>query len=291
MFGYPFKLLAGDASEDGRSVAQPSSGGLRAIQSRNCRSTTGPASGPNTATRTCGSNYLNKGCFLSSTLLHPDGSVNSRFPGCNRNWKRGDAWNPPYRRPRPRLQAPQDRIRHSRRQAKGVRPPGIAIGRQALLRPLPASRRARMEDHWRHCLDGCQRGAIARRDRPRRGPPGGEPATRSCRDPLRGRRRNRVRAPQPGLEGGNAGGEPGLPAKPDTPALRGTADRRHRQPGRRQLVRFAARHPGRRRPVDAGALRHHARGRGNGLPSRRLEPVQGHPALPPRGAGALPVGR
>ena len=34
-------------------------------------------------------------------------------------------------------------------------------------------------------------------------------------------RRSRV------LEGGNAGGEPGLPAQADPPALRGTAGRRH----------------------------------------------------------------
>ena len=41
---------SGDASEDERSAGQASSGGLLAIQSRNCRSTTGPSSGPNTAT-------------------------------------------------------------------------------------------------------------------------------------------------------------------------------------------------------------------------------------------------
>lgn len=93
--------------------------------------------------RTCGSNYLTKGCFLSSTLLHPDGSVNSRFPGCYRDRERGDTQNRPYRRPRPRAQAPQDRIRHSGRQAQGVRPPRAALGRQALLRPQPALRRAR----------------------------------------------------------------------------------------------------------------------------------------------------
>ena len=111
------------------------------------------------------------------------------------------------------------------------------------------------------------------------------------RDPLRGRRRDRVRALPAGLEGANARGEPGLPAQPDPAVLLGTPDRRHRQSGGPQLVRLAPRYPGRGRSLHAGALRHHEGGGSDGPSSRGLQPLPGHPALSPEREGALPVRR
>ena len=54
---------------------------------------------------------------------------------------------------------------------------------------------------------------------------------------------------------------------------------------------FAARQPGRGRPVDAGALGHHEGGRGDGPQARGLQPVPGHSAKPPQGARAVPLRR
>ena len=85
---------------------------------------------------------------------------------------------------------------------------------------------------------------------------GEDPPRGSRRDPLRGRRRDRVRTIPAALEAGNAGCQPVLPEEPDPAPLPGTASRRHRPAGRPGLVRIAARDPGRRRPLNAGALRH-----------------------------------
>ena len=51
---------------------------------------------------------------------------------------------------------------------KALRPPGAAIGPQALLRPMPAPGRARLENRRRCRDDGCPRGAVPRRSRPGR---------------------------------------------------------------------------------------------------------------------------
>ena len=106
-----------------------------------------------TSPRTCGANYLTKGRFLSRILLHPDPWGNPLFPGCNRNRETANDQTRPHRRPRDRAEAPQRRTRHPRRQAQGLRRPCPALGPQALLRPLPAPRRAGLEDHRRRCGD------------------------------------------------------------------------------------------------------------------------------------------
>ena len=58
-----------------------------------------------------------------------------------------------------------------------------------------------------------------------------------------------------------------------------------------RLVRIAARHAGCRRPVHASALRHHKGGGSHGPSTAGLQPLPGHPALPPQGPRALPVRR
>ena len=120
---------------------------------------------------------------------------------------------------------------------------------------------------------------------------GEDAASLSRRGPLRGRRRDRVRALRAGLEGGNPRGKPGLLAQPDPAVLLGTPGRRHRQPGGPQLVRLAPRCPGCGRSLHAGALRHHAGGGSDGPSSRGFQPLPGHPTLSPEGKGALPVRR
>ena len=75
------------------------------------------------------------------------------------------------------------------------------------------------------------------------------------------------------------------------PRFRGPQDRRHRPAGCPGLVRFAARDAGRRRQLHAGALRHHEGGGSHGSSAGGLQPLPGHPALPPQGARALPVRR
>ena len=88
--------------------------------------------------RTCGANVLIKGRFFSRKLLQRDGSVDRRRPGCNCNRERIDAQNHPHGSPNRGARAPQDRVRRPRRQAQRLRGPRAALGRQALLRPLPA---------------------------------------------------------------------------------------------------------------------------------------------------------
>ena len=75
------------------------------------------------------------------------------------------------------------------------------------------------------------------------------------------------------------------------PRFQGQTSRRHRPPGRPGLVRLAARDPGRRRPLNAGALRHLEGGGSHGSSARGLQPLPGHPTLPPQGTRALPVRR
>ena len=71
------------------------------------------------------------------------------------------------------------------------------------------------------------------------------------------------------------------------PRFAGPPDRRHRPAGGPELVRLPARHAGRGRPVHAGAFRHHEGGRGDGSSTRGLEPLPGHPKVPPEGARAV----
>ena len=52
----------------------------------------------------------------------------------------------------------------------------------------------------------------------------------------------------------------------------------------RGLVRFSPRDAGRGGPIHAGALRHHEGGGSHGSSARGLQPLPGHPALPPQGA-------
>ena len=216
---------------------------------------------------------------------------NSRFPGCNRNREKVHAQGHPDRRSRQGAAAAQDRLRYPRRQAQGLRRPGAPLGPQAILRPLPASGRTRLEDRRRRHGHGCGRGAVLRGANPRRDPAGRGPAPRSRRDPLRGRRRDRIRALPEALEAGNARCQPVLPKEPDPAPLPGTASRRHRPAGCPRLVRLAARDAGRRRPVHAGALRHHEGGGSHGPSAAEQQPLPGHPALSPQGARALSVGR
>ena len=167
----------------------------------------------------------------------------------------------------------------------------LPSGPQTLLRPFPASRRTHLEDRRRRSDHERERSTVARRANDRRDPARRGSAPRSRRDPLRGRRRDRVRALRGSLEAANAGGEPVLSEKPDPAPLPGKASRRHRPARCPRLVRLAARDAGRRRPVHAGALRHHEGGGSHGSSARGLQPLPGHPALPPQGARALPVGR
>ena len=89
----------------------------------------------------------------------------------------------------------------------------------------------------------------------------------------------------------NARCQPVLPEEPDPAPLPRTASRRHRPAGCSGLVRFAARDAGRRRPLNAGALRHLEGGGSHGSSAGGLQPLPGHPALSPQGARALPVRR
>ena len=187
--------------------------------------------------------------------------------------------------------AAQDRLRYPRRQAQGLRRPGAPLGPQAILRPFPASGRTRLEDRRRRSRYERGRSAVECRANSRRHPAGRGPAPRSRRDPLRGRRRDRIRALPKALEAGNARCQSVLPEEPDPAPLPGTASRRHRPAGRPGLVRIAARDPGRRRPLNAGALRHLEGGGSHGSSARGLQPLPGHPTLPPQGARALPVRR
>ena len=95
----------------------------------------------------------------------------------------------------------------------------------------PASGKARLDDRRRCRGHGCGRGAVAGtagtgRDPARRGS-----AARPRRDPLRSRRRGRVRALPAALEAANARRQPVLPEEPDPAPLPRTAGRRHRPPG------------------------------------------------------------
>ena len=208
---------------------------------------------------------------------------NSRFPGCNRNRENMHGPNHPHRRPYRGASTPQDRLRHSRRQTRRLRCPGPALRPQTLLRPFPASGRPSLEDPRRRGHYECGRSAVECRANSRRDPTWRGPAPRSRRDPLRGRRRDRFRTIPEALEAGNARCQPVLPEEPDPAPLPGTASRRHRPAGRPRLVRLAARDTGRRRPVHAGALRHLEGGGSHGSSARGLQPLPGHPALPPQG--------
>ena len=216
---------------------------------------------------------------------------NSRFPGCNRNRENLHGPNRPHRRPYRRASTPQDRLRHSRRQAQGLRRPGAPLRPQTLLRPFPTSGRPSLEDPRRRSRYERGRSAVECRANPRRDPARRGPTPRSRRDPLRGRRRDRVRTIPAALEVGNAGCQPVLPEEPDPAPLPGTASRRHRPAGRPGLVRIAARDPGRRRPLNAGALRHLEGSGSHGSSAAGLQPLPGHPTLSPQGARALPVRR
>ena len=216
---------------------------------------------------------------------------NSRFPGCNCNRENMHGPNQPHRRPYRRASTPQDRLRHSRRQTRRLRCPGSALRPQTLLRPFPASGRPSLEDPRRRSHYERGRSAVECRANSRRDPTWRGPAPRPRRDPLRGRRRDRVRTIPAALEAANAGCQPVLPEEPDPAPLPGTASRRHRPAGRPGLVRIAARDAGRRRPLNAGALRHHAGSRSHGSSAGGLQPLPGHPPPPPQGARALPVRR
>ena len=199
--------------------------------------------------------------------------------------------NRPHRRPYRGASTPQDRLRHSRRQTRRLRCPGPALRPQTLLRSLPASRRTHLEDRRRRSDHERERSTVARRANDRRDPARRGSAPRSRRDPLRGYRRDRVRALRGSLEAANAGGEPVLSEKPDPAPFRGPRDRRHRSAGCPGLVRFSPRDACRGGQIHAGALRHHEPGGSHGSSAGGLQPLPGHPALPPQGAGALPVRR
>ena len=199
--------------------------------------------------------------------------------------------NRTHRRPYRGASTPQDRLRHSRRQTRRLRSPGPALRPQTLLRPFPASGRPSLEDPRRRSRYERGRSAVECRANSRRDPTWRGPAPRPRRDPLRGRRRDRVRTIPAALEAGNARCQPVLPEEPDPAPLPGTASRRHRPAGCPRLVRLAARDAGRRRPVHAGALRHHEGGGSHGSSAAGLQPLPGHPALSPQGARALSVGR
>ena len=199
--------------------------------------------------------------------------------------------NRSHRRPYRGASTPQDRLRHSRRQTRRLRSPGPALGAQTLLRPFPASGRPRLEDPRRRSHYERGRSAVDCRANSRRDPTWRGPAPRPRRDPLRGRRRDRVRTIPAALEARNARCQPVLPEEPDPAPLPGTASRRHRPAGRSGLVRIAARDPGRRRPLNAGAIRHHEGGGSHGSSTGGLQPLPRHPALSPQGPRALSVGR
>ena len=139
---------------------------------------------------------------------------NSRFPSCNRNRENMHGPNRSHRRPYRGASTPQDRLRHSRRQTRRLRSPGPALGAQTLLRPFPASGRPRLEDPRRRSHYERGRSAVDCRANSRRDPTWRGPAPRPRRDPLRGRRRDRVRTIPAALEAGNAGCQPVLPEEP-----------------------------------------------------------------------------
>ena len=198
----------------------------------------------------------------------------------------------PHRRPYRGASTPQDRLRHSRWQTRRLRCPGPALRPQTLLRPFPASGRPRLEDRRRRGgYDAwTKRGRRAVRTLA---------AIRCGEDPPRDPAETLFEAVaetvferyRTALEAGNARCQPVLPEKPDPAPLPGTASRRHRPAGCPGLVRLAARDAGRRRPVHAGALRHHEGGGSHGSSTGGLQPLPRHPALPPQGPRALSVGR
>ena len=112
--------------------------------------------------RTFGSNLLELHSFFSRILQLGNRICNFLFPGCNRDREKMNVPNHPHRRPRQSAQGPQDRIRHPRWQAHGLRRPRPAFGPKTLLRPRPASRRAHLEDRGRRRDDGCPPGAVPR---------------------------------------------------------------------------------------------------------------------------------
>ena len=75
-----------------------------------------------------------------------------------------------------------------------------------------------------------------------------------------------------------------LSEKPDPAPFRGPRDRRHRSAGCPGLVRFSPRDACRGGQIHAGALRHHEPGGSHGSSAGGLQPLPGHPALPPQGA-------
>ena len=183
-------------------------------------------------------------------------------------------------------------IRHPRWQAQRLRRPRPALRPKTLLSSIASiaeSASGRSSETPR--FHECRRGAVSRRPRylPRSGGerirlaiparPSSRPSPRRCSSATNGSGR---REPQC---------EPGLSAPTDPAAFRGTPGRRHRPPGGPQLVRLAARDAGRGRSLHAGALRHHEGGGSDGPSARGLQPLPGHPALPPQGARALPVRR
>ena len=125
--------------------------------------------------RTFGANQLKQGRFFSCMRQPGNGFCHPPFPGCNRNREKMNGQNHPHRRTRQSAPAPQVRIRHTRQQAHRLRRPRPALGPQALLHPLPASRRARLEDCRGRQLHERRRGATTRRRDVDR-----DPAGRGC---------------------------------------------------------------------------------------------------------------
>ena len=168
----------------------------------------------------------------------------------------------------------------------------LPSGGKRLCRPLPASRRADLEDRRRRRGHGRPRSAVPRRACPRSDPPRERPAGRSRGDPLRGRRRGCVSETRAPLEaGGRWRSTAAISASSSCPISPGHQIAGIDRNGRRQLVRLAARHPCGSRPLDAGAVGHHARGRGDGTQAGGLQPLPGLPPLPTQGARTLPVGQ
>ena len=191
---HTIKLAVGRAPESGRALcSQPTMSRLENAPSRLevarmtaalvdlfCRSFPTPPAAitldiDDTCERTFGSNQLKQGRFFSCIRQPGNGFRNPPFPGCNRNREKMNGQNHPHRCPRQSAPAPQVRIRHTRQQAHRLRRPRPALGQQALLHPLPASRRARLEDRRGCQLHERRQGPASRRRDVDR-----DPAGRGC---------------------------------------------------------------------------------------------------------------
>ena len=110
------------------------------------------------------------------------------------------------------------------------------------------------------------------------------------RSRVRGRCRRGLHALRAKLEARNSQGQLELLSQPHPAALQGPPDRRHRQPRRAAVVRLAPREARGGGPVRSDPVRHHAPSRNLRLSPGRQQPVQGHQAIPARGARTVLVG-